>query len=177
MTTLADRDWLLITAREVIRILTIIFVIAAAALLIAFVAILFAWPSMIDNVDAARTPEQLASIRQGLLLVLPLAALMIGIAVLFFRRLAAIIGSVGTGDPLTLENADRLRQMAWLTIAVQAIAPITRYLGDGLNEFAGEATRDFSLDVGALVLALMLFILARVFAQGAAMRAELEGTV
>jgi hypothetical protein len=36
---------------------------------------------------------------------------------------------------------------------------------------------DFGLSFGGVLLALVLFILARVFRKGAEMRAELEGTV
>jgi hypothetical protein len=40
-----------------------------------------------------------------------------------------------------------------------------------------DADFDFGVSLGGLLLALTLFILARVFRQGAAMREDLEGTV
>ena len=40
-----------------------------------------------------------------------------------------------------------------------------------------DATSDFGITLDGILLAVILFILARVFRQGAAMREDLEGTV
>ena len=97
------------------------------------------------------------------------AALATGLVVLglmfgFVQDLAQIIATVGDGDPFIRVNADRLTHMAWLSVAVQV-------LGIVAFEFNSEFT------FTGLALALVLFILARVFREGARMREELEGTV
>jgi hypothetical protein len=97
----------------------------------------------------------------------------------FFDRLLRIIASVGAGDPFEPANAVRLEQMGWLMLGVQLVAiPLA-----GLGLFIAKtfedqgATVDAGFDIGAILLVIVLFILARVFKHGAAMRADLEGTV
>ena len=54
-------------------------------------------------------------------------------------------------------------------------------LATWIKAVSGEAANDIDVDVGldggGILLILVLFILARVFRQGSAMREELEGTV
>lgn len=100
--------------------------------------------------------------------------LALGIA--FIRALIRIIGSVGDGDPFRPDNADRLSQMGWIALALQLcnliLAPISAVVADRIGEANGI---DAAFDT--LILALVLFILARVFRQGTQMRDDLEGTV
>lgn len=102
-------------------------------------------------------------------------------AVVFFKRLLDVIGSVAAGNPFDHANADRLTQMGWLALGGQALilplmaiaewfAPFLEKAGQG-SEFG------FDFDLGSILLILVLFILARVFRHGAAMRDDLEGTV
>lgn len=114
-------------------------------------------------------------------LLLPLATAMIalGLSFDFVTRLAQIIDTVGEGAPFTLANALRLTRMAWLALAIQAVSLVASILGDWAEQrFEGqdvEFTSEFSLT--GIALAVVLFILARVFREGARMRDELEGTV
>jgi hypothetical protein len=91
----------------------------------------------------------------------------------FAARLARIIATVGHGDPFTLANAARLTRMAWLAMIVQGIN-VTQTLMSTYLESNGMNT---PLSLTALVVGLLLFILARVFRHGAAMREDLVGTV
>ncbi len=101
---------------------------------------------------------------------------------LFFGRLRRIIATVEEGDPFQPENASRLSQMGWLILAVQLLAvpailllaPIARAADK--PEMVELATAS-KVDFGLLLLTIVLFILARVFRHGAAMRDDLEGTV
>ena len=114
-----------------------------------------------------------------------ICVLLIGVAGLlylfwrFFRAMQAIARSVGDGDPFIPANASRLTQMAWLVLAMNiAVIPIAA-LGLHIASLVGTAGGSIkgAFDLGGIILALTLFILARVFRQGAAMRADLEGTV
>jgi hypothetical protein len=109
-------------------------------------------------------------------------ALILGLLILtllFFRELWRIVVSVDRGDPFDPVNADRLQRMAWLALAVQGALLIIGTIAFWLGHYAAEAQRyaDYSVDGGGILLALVLFILARVFRRGAEMRDELEGTV
>ena len=98
----------------------------------------------------------------------------------FFGKMRRIIVSVGEGDPFIAQNAERLSSMAWLLLLVQGLAVIVGFVRLYLaNLVSGEAEQvTFSVyDLKGLVMVLVLFILARVFRHGAAMRADLEGTV
>lgn len=105
------------------------------------------------------------------------------IAFRFLLELRGIIRSVDAGDPFQPENADRLSRMGWLTVAAYGVAlPVGVLAGwiQRVTERAGgelDFNSDFNIDGGGILLILVLFILARVFRQGAAMRADLEGTV
>lgn len=97
----------------------------------------------------------------------------------FFGAMLAIIKSVGEGDPFVPANADRLTAMAWIMLAINvAVLPVAG-LGIYIMQTFGEepGTVDAGVDFGGIVLILVLFILARVFRQGTAMRDDLEGTV
>jgi hypothetical protein len=110
-------------------------------------------------------------------------ALIAGVAALVFvfvRRLRAIVQSVSRGDPFVPVNADRLRQMAWLTLAIQLLAiPMTRLVVwfDAAPQTANVYHNRNGISFGGLMLAVILFILARVFRQGTRLREEVEGTV
>lgn len=113
-----------------------------------------------------------------LLLMLGIAMAILGF--FFFRLLRRIVDSVGDGDPFVPVNADRLRSMAWLSLALQAVmiaaTPLMIWF-DALPEKPNVHHGESGFSVGALVTALLLFILARVFRVGSQMREELEGTV
>ncbi|QWC57221.1 DUF2975 domain-containing protein [Erythrobacter sp. 3-20A1M] len=117
--------------------------------------------------------------------VLLLALVAFVLLYLFLRNLRRIIDTVGEGDPFLPVNATRLTNMAWQMLAVQLLALPIGAIG---MLFAGDMPRpegsqtdwihvDASLDFSGIVMVVVLFILARVFRQGAAMRADLEGTV
>ncbi|MBW8753369.1 MAG: DUF2975 domain-containing protein, partial [Sphingomonadales bacterium] len=112
------------------------------------------------------------------LAVLPaLTAVIAVLGFYFMRHLYRIIGTVGEGDPFVPANAQRLSAMGWISVAVHVVAiPMSVISG-----WVGNITHDmhFNADVplSGLFLALVLFILARVFREGTRMREDLEGTV
>jgi hypothetical protein len=111
----------------------------------------------------------------ALLMSVSLAALF-----MFFGKMRAIIGSVGEGDPFIPENAWRLNAMAWLLlvheVATVLVGLLRIYLAN-LAEGTEERITVSLYDLDGLLMVLILFILARVFRHGAAMREDLEGTV
>ena len=118
---------------------------------------------------------------RGILLGLQgIAAL--GLAVIVFNhmiltRLTAMVETVRAGDPFVAANAYRLHAIAWIMVGMQmlsiAIAAIARLIST--PEFPVKLEAGFS--VSGLVAILLTFILARVFAEGTLMRADLEGTI
>ena len=98
----------------------------------------------------------------------------------FFGKMRAIIKSVGEGDAFIPVNAQRLNMMAWLLLAVEILTVLIGAMRAHLAEamgwpMTGSSFRIYDLD--GLLMVITLFILARVFKHGAAMREDLEGTV
>jgi hypothetical protein len=120
---------------------------------------------------------------------LPFAGIiLVGLAIvlalfLFFGKLRAIIATVGAGDPFAPANAGRLNMMAWLMLSTQLLTIPLVFLVPYLTKWADSVeTVTFhgqvgGLDMTGILLVIILFILARVFRHGAAMREDLEGTV
>ena len=109
-----------------------------------------------------------------------LGAIQLTLTYFFLRHLRRMIGSVAHGHPFDRVNADRLRSMAWLSVASQIVAvPMTRLIVwfDALPQKPNVHHDSDGLSMGAIILTLVLFVLARVFRTGAEMQDELEGTV
>ena len=108
-------------------------------------------------------------------------AVSFGALFLFFGRMRAIIASVADGDPFIPDNARRLNAMAWLLLTHEIAAVIIGQLRlYGVNSIYPDGESSLALspyDLDGLLMVLVLFILARVFRHGAAMREDLEGTV
>lgn len=115
----------------------------------------------------------------ALALVMTIALLFLGIR--FLLELFGIIDTVSTGDPFAPENGTRLNRMGWLAIAAQGLALALAGMVKVIEPYAAKAGErldfEFDLDLSGVLLVLILFILARVFRHGAAMREDLEGTV
>jgi hypothetical protein len=116
-----------------------------------------------------------ASMLDGLRLILLVTFGAVFFAHLILTRLAAMVATVRVGDPFVAANADRLRTIAWALLGLQlldlAFGAISMSLFSQTGEFGWTPSMTGWLSV------LMLFVLSRVFAQGARMREDLEGTV
>lgn len=142
-------------------------------------------PAMLFNQgDFAATIELADGASVGTALAASISLLIIGAAITamafhFFQLLGRIIDTVSNDDPLTVENADRLSRMGWIAlifqIAMIPVGALVIFLGNNVPAENLKIDYDFSLT--GLLLAVVLFILARVFRHGAEMRADLEGTV
>ena len=96
--------------------------------------------------------------------------LLFEIAVLWILR--GLAGSVRTGSPFTMQNVRRLRWLAFLLPALDAIESFSRVaVKRTLFAAAGNAAVD------ALFVCLVVFTLAEVFAYGVRLREDVESTV
>lgn len=93
-----------------------------------------------------------------------------------FTRLLAIVESVRVGDPFVAANADRLQRIGWALLALQlldlVLGAIALYFSRINVDFV-TWTPSFTGWIGVV----MIFVLARVFRLGAAMRDDLAMTV
>lgn len=89
------------------------------------------------------------------------------------RRLLAIVDTVRVGDPFILENAQRLNAIAWSIAALEGL----RLIVAAIAAVVWEPGKLDAFSLAAWLAVLLMFVLAGVFAHGAQMRADLEGTV
>jgi Protein of unknown function (DUF2975) len=174
---MTERDPLLAIARIVITLVMALTMVTGAAFGGSLAAVLVAPEPMLrwlSGLWGNPIPGEAAR---------PIAAifgLLTAMTILSFtaqRLLRRLIDSVALGDPFVPENARRLASMAWLTLALQALAITVAAFTGWVEYLTGPFGRQFGFSLGGVLLALVLFILARVFRRGAAMREELEGTV
>jgi len=167
---------MLVLSRRVLQVLLVLNWVFVAF----FALVLAALLARGDNAVAALAPTYPAD--QAAVLVRATSWLMaIGIAAgiavhVMFRRMLAIVGTAIAGDPFTRANARRLRMVGWTLLAIQLLDLAFGAIAMMVTARTGE-TLGWSPSVGGWISVLMLFVLARVFEQGARMRDELAMTV
>jgi len=107
--------------------------------------------------------------------VLGLAAIPLHYAAL--KRLLAIVKTVRGGDPFVAANASRLQAIAWTLLALQLLSLVIGAIGKAVSTPAHPVDLDAGFSINGWLAVLLTFLLARVFAEGALMREDLEGTV
>ncbi len=93
------------------------------------------------------------------------------------RHLLHIAQTVGRGDPFTEANAHRLQAIAWLLLALQVLSLIVGGIGKAVETVAHPLNLDAGFSPAGWLAVLLTFVLARIFAEGTAMRADLDGTI
>jgi hypothetical protein len=107
--------------------------------------------------------------------VVGLGAIPLNYAVL--KRLLAIVETVRVGDPFVAANASRLHAVAWALLALQVLSLVIGAIAKAVSTPAHPLDVDAGFSVNGWLAVLLTFLLARVFAEGALMREDLEGTV
>ena len=106
---------------------------------------------------------------------LGLAAIPINYIVL--KRLLAIVNTVREGDPFVATNATRLQTVAWSLLALQLLSMLIGGIARAVALPGRPLDIDAGFSINGWLAVLLTFLLARVFAEGARMRDDLEGTV
>ena len=107
--------------------------------------------------------------------VLGLAVIPLNYVVL--KKLLAIVETVREGDPFVAANAQRLQVIAWVLLALNLLSIVIGAIGQSVSTPAHPVHLDAGFSINGWLTVLLTFLLARVFAKGAAMREDLEGTV
>jgi len=96
---------------------------------------------------------------------------------LILKRLLAMIRTVRVGDPFVAANAYRLQAIAWLMVALQLISITIGAIGKAISTPEHPFHLDAGFSLNSWVAILLIFVLARVFAEGTLMREDLDGTI
>ena len=92
-------------------------------------------------------------------------------------RLLAIVDTVRNGDPFVPENAIRMKTIAWCLLVVQLFQLACGIFIGILTRAGADLGGEWDPSVSGWVAVLLLFVLARVFEEGARIRADLEAMV
>ena len=107
--------------------------------------------------------------------VLGLAATPLNHAVL--KRLRAILETVRGGEPFVAANASRLQAIAWVLLALNLLSIVIGAIAKTVSTPAHPLHLDAGFSINGWLVVLLTFVLARVFAEGALMRRDVEATV
>lgn len=178
MSDTLPNDGLLKAGRLLTSFLMILLGLVAAVLVVVIPFILFSQSHVADAmVQGATASLPLAQAAIIAVLVVGIILLLLGFH--FLQLLKRIINSVGEGDPFIPVNAERLTRMGWVIVAIEVLKlPVIAIAHFLATQFKPEDVQvDLEFSLTGLLFGLVLFILARVFRHGAAMRDDLTGTV
>ncbi|MEY2855595.1 MAG: hypothetical protein RL030_2727 [Pseudomonadota bacterium] len=86
-------------------------------------------------------------------------------------HLLRFIDSARKGDPFVPENGRRLRRIGWLLLEINIVVNVA------ISVALTRAVKFPPVSFTAVVTVLMIFVIARIFDTGTAMRAELQETI
>lgn len=161
----------LAAARPVIQCLTVLNAVYALGLcaLLTYSFFIKSWPEPLGFDLVTAHPR----IGDGLRAIVVVGLVGAAIVHVILRKLLAIVDTVRVGDPFILDNARRLDVIAWCIAALEGL----RLIVAAIAAVVWEPGRIDAFSIAPWFAVLLLFVLAGVFAQGARMRADLEGTV
>ena len=161
----------LTVARPVIQVLTVLNILYAVciALLLGWSFFMEGWPERALGFERSKYPL----VPLGLRAIVVVGLLGAAIVHTILRRLLAIVDTVRNGDPFILDNARRLDLIAWSVLAGEVL----RLMVMAIAAVVWEPGRVGGFSFAPWLAVLLLFVLSGVFAHGARLRADLEGTV
>ena len=160
-------------ALHILIVLNILFGVAIFALL---VATLVAEVPLIDALGV-RITEGRELVIQAMRLIMLVGIAAVPLAHIVLTRLLAIVKTVAGGDPFVTVNAERLRAIAWAMLGLQLLHILVAAAAVAIRSRQVPLDVDWEPSVSGWLAVLLLFVLARVFNEGARMRDDLEGTV
>ena len=113
----------------------------------------------------------------GMRLIMALGICAVPVVHFVLTRLLTIVDTVSVGNPFVLSNAARLQGIAWAILALALIHFAVGIVAASVSTTAAPLNISWGFSLTRWLAVLLLFVLARVFEQGARMREDLEGTV
>lgn len=113
----------------------------------------------------------------GMRLIMVIGICSVPVVHFVLTRLLMIIDTVSTGNPFVATNAARLKAIAWALLSLELMHSAVSAVAAGVSSAAVPLNISWGFSLTRWLAVLLLFVLARVFEQGAGMREELEATV
>lgn len=122
-------------------------------------------------------PAQSGPLLNGMRAIAALGLVGVPLNLAVLRRLLAMVDTVRAGDPFATTNASRLQAIAWLLLGQQLLSVAIGLIAKVVSTPAHPLHLDAGFSPSGWLAVILTFVLARVFAEGARMRDDLEGTV
>lgn len=163
-------------SRRVLRALTKLNLLMGALILALLIASLIAAAPVMRALGVP--PAQFnARLFVGMRLIMVLGICAVPIVHFVLTRLLTIVETVSVGNPFVLANAARLQGIAWAVLGLELMHFAVGAVAASVSSAGVPLNISWGLSLTRWLAVLLLFVLARVFEQGARMREELEGTV
>ncbi len=163
-------------SRRVLRLLTKLNLLLGALILALLIASLIA-ESWVMRALGARPAPGNSMLFVGMRLIMVIGIFSVPITHLVLTRLLAIVETVKVGNPFVMANAVRLKTIAWAILGLEMMHFTVGAIVEGVSTAAAPLNISSGFSLTRWLTVLLLFVLARVFEQGARMREDLEGTV
>jgi hypothetical protein len=162
-------------AHVVLRILIVLNWIYGAIILAIFVGMFTAAHWVLEALGSL-SPTESGLLLEGMRMIAALGLAGVPLNFIVFSRLLAMVNTVRAGDAFVAQNAARLDIIAWAVLGQQLLQFAVGMIAKAV------ATPAFPLRISAFspggwLAVVLLFVLARVFAEGTRMREDLDGTV
>lgn len=162
-------------AHAVLRILIVVNWLYGTAIAV----LLFVMPTeqwIMSALDLSPSPEA-DRVITGLQAIALFGIIAVPLNYIVLKRLLAIVETVRLGDPFVAANARRLQAIAWALLVLQVLSVVIGAIAGSISTPAHPLDIDAGFSISGWLAVLLTFLLARVFAEGAHMRDDLEGTV
>ena len=147
------------------------------ACLLALLTFSFVNESFLMRALKLASPAENPALVMGVRGIAALGILTVPINLAMLKRMVAMVGTVRAGDPFVAANAYRLNAIAWFLLALQIVGLLISIIAKAVSTPAHPFHVDAGFSPGGWLSVILTFVLARVFAEGALMREDLEGTV
>jgi hypothetical protein len=166
----------LVLSRRVLRVLIILNLLMGAFILALLVASLVSEGPVMGALGARPAPGN-SMLFVGMRLIMVIGLCAIPVVHFVLTRLLAIVHTVTVGNPFVVANAKRLKRIAWAVLGLELMHFEVGTVAARVSTTATPLHISWGFSLTRWLAVLMLFVLARVFEQGARMREDLEGTV
>lgn len=163
-------------SRKILRVAIALNWLMAVGIIVMLIVSLVA-PRLFQDAMGFRAGVDNGKLIMGMRMMMVLGILSVPVMNIVLTKLLAIVDTVRDGDPFITTNAHRLQTIAWAVVALEVLHLAIGLVVKLASTEAAPLDVNWSFSITRWVVMLMLFVLARVFEQGARMREELEATI
>jgi DUF2975 family protein len=167
---------ILALSRAVLRLVIKLNLVMGVCILALLTASLI-WEAFIMRALGVRSADSQPALLIGLRLIMVIGICGVPVVHFVLTRLLAIVESVSMANPFVHANAARLQAIAWALLVLELMRVAVSAIAAAASSAAVPLHFKYDFSLTPWLAVLLLFVLARVFEQGAHMREDLEGTV